>query len=125
MNENEKLQDGLVFVSADNPDEFVIVNFATWVSLIRGIMIFYGGKSEKEAQEIINNTPLFTLPPQNYLAACLLGHEEEYYWAMVMSHGDRYFDKGYSHTAPEGYLAWEDNYIKEHNLANASLIFND
>ncbi len=51
MNEKEKLQDGLVFVSADNTDEFVIVNFATWVSLIRGIMIFMAEKVKKRRRK--------------------------------------------------------------------------
>ncbi|SCC12795.1 hypothetical protein GA0061071_106160 [Kosakonia oryzendophytica] len=125
MIENEKPQDGLLFVDENNPNDFIIFNFYTWVSIIKGIMVFYGQKTEDEAQRIINNTPLFTRPPQNYLEASLLGHEEEYYWAMVMSHGERFFDKGYSYTAPEGYLAWEDNYIQEHNLAKASLFFND
>lgn len=74
------LKDGFIFINDDNPNESVIVNFYTFVSLVKGIMIAYGNKSEGEAESIINNSAMLTLPPQNYLEACLLGHEEEYYW---------------------------------------------
>lgn len=106
------LKDGLVFINDDNPGESVIVNFHTFVSLVKGIMVAYGNKSEGEAESIINKSPMLTAPPQNYLEACLLGHEEEYYWAMVISHGDRYFEKGFSYAAPDNYDEWERKYIK-------------
>lgn len=119
------LKDGLVFINYDNPVESVIVNFYTFVSLVKGIMIAYGNKSEDEAESIINNAPMLTAPPQNYLEACLLGHEEEYYWAMVISHGDRYFEKGFSYSAPDSYDEWESKYIKDNNLKTNALIFKD
>lgn len=119
------LKDGLVFINDDNPGETVIVNFYTFVSLVKGIMIAYGNKSEDEAESIINNAPMLTAPPQNYLEACLLGHEEEYYWAMVISHGDRYFEKGFSYAAPDSYDGWENKYINDNNLKTNSLIFKD
>ncbi|WP_312118526.1 hypothetical protein [Kosakonia cowanii] len=117
------LKDGLVFINDDNPGESVIVNFYTFVSLVKGIMVVYGNKSEGEAESIINNSPVLTVPPQNYLEACLLGHEEEYYWAMVISHGDRYFEKGFSYAAPDSYEEWESKYIKDNNLKTNALIF--
>ena len=117
------LKDGLVFINDDNPGESVIVNFYTFVSLVKGIMIAYGNKSEGEAESIINNSAMLTLPPQNYLEACLLGHEEEYYWAMVISHGDRYFEKGLSYAAPDSYEEWESEYIKDNNLKTNTLIY--
>ncbi|MDT3409816.1 hypothetical protein [Kosakonia cowanii] len=117
------LKDGLVFINDDNPGESVIVNFYTFVSLVKGIMIAYGNKSEGEAESIINNSAMLTVPPQNYLEACLLGHEEEYYWAMVISHGDRYFEKGLSYAAPDSYEEWESEYIKDNNLKTNTLIY--
>jgi hypothetical protein len=117
------LKDGLVFINDDNPGESVIVNFYTFVSLVKGIMIDYGNKSEGEAESIINNSAMLTVPPQNYLEACLLGHEEEYYWAMVISHGDRYFEKGLSYAAPDSYEEWESEYIKDNNLKTNTLIY--
>ncbi|WP_263753779.1 hypothetical protein [Kosakonia cowanii] len=119
------LKDGLVFINDDNPVESVIVNLYTFVSLVKGIMIAYGNKSEDEAESIINNAPMLTAPPQNYLEACLLGHEEEYYWAMVISHGDRYFEKGFSYAALGSYDEWESKYIKDNNLKTNALIFKD
>ncbi len=68
---------------------------------------------------------MLNVPPQNYLEACLLGHEEEYYWAMVISHGDRYFEKGFSYAAPGSYDEWESKYIKDNNLKTNALIFKD
>ena len=117
------LKDGLVFINDDNPVESVIVNLYTFVSLVKGIMIAYGNKSEDEAESIINNAPMLTAPPQNYLEACLLGHEEEYYWAMVISHGDRYFEKGFSYAAPDSYDGGESKYINDNNLKTNALIF--
>jgi len=119
------LKDGLVFINDDNPVESVIVNLYTFVSLVKGIMIAYGNKSEDEAESIINNAPMLTAPPQNYLEACLLGHEEEYYWAMVISHGYRYFEKGFSYAALGSYDEWESKYIKDNNLKTNALIFKD
>jgi len=66
---------------------------------------------------------MLTVPPQSYLEACLLGHEEEYYWAMVISHGDRYFEKGFSYAAPDSYDEWESKYIKDNNLKTNTLIY--
>ncbi len=117
------LKDGLVFINDDNPGESVIVNFYTFVSLVKGIMIAYGNKPEGEAESIINNSSMLTVPPQNYLEACLLGHEDEYYWAMVISHGDRYFEKGFSYAAPGSYDEWESKYINDNNLKTNALIF--
>lgn len=125
MIKNNQLKDGLVFVNEENPSEYVMVNFFTWVNLIKGVMVFYGKKTEEEAQKIISNAPLLSIPPKNYFEACLLGHEDGYYWAMVMSHGDRYFEKGFSYTAPDDYFEWESKYIKDHNLEKNTLIFND
>lgn len=119
------LKDGLVFINEDNPNESVTVNFYTFVSLVKGIMIAYGKKSEGEAESIINNSPMLTAPPQNYLGACLLGHEEEYYWAMVISHGDRYFEKGFSYAAPDSYDEWESKYIADNKLKTHSLLYKD
>lgn len=119
------LKDDLLFINDDNPSESVIVNFYTFVSLVKGIIIAYGKKSEDEAEFIINNSAMLTVPPQNYLEACLLGHEEEYYWAMVISHGDRYFEKGFSYAAPDSYDEWESKYIKDNNLKTHSLLYKD
>ncbi|WP_324021344.1 hypothetical protein GC090_08240 [Pantoea sp. JZ29] len=121
----EKIKDGLKYVSENNSNETVTVNFYSWVNLIKGIMIFYGMKTEDEAQSIIDDNPLFNNPPHDYFEACLLGHDDEYYWAMVMSHGDRYFEKGFSRVAPDDYYEWESNYLKEHGLASETLIFSE
>ncbi|WP_447884899.1 hypothetical protein [Serratia fonticola] len=125
MVKNNQLKDGLKFVNEFNPNETIIVNFYSWVSLIKGIMVFYGKKTEEEAQSIINSSPIFITPPQNYLEACLLGHEDEYYWAMVMSNGERYFEKGFDRTAPDNYFEWEDKFINDHRLERDTLIFSD
>ncbi|MHA8115696.1 hypothetical protein ACX122_21900 [Kosakonia cowanii] len=123
--DKELLRDGLLFINEDNPGESVIVNFYTFVCLIKGIIIAYGKISETEAKYIINSSPMLTVPPQNYLAACLLGHEEEYYWAMITAHGERYFEKGFSYAVPNGYYEWESKYIKDHNLKTHSLVYKD
>jgi len=119
------LKDGFIFINDDNPNESVIVNFYTFVSVVKGIMSAWGNKLGGEAGSIINNSAMLTLPPQNYLEACLLGHEEEYYWAMVISHGDRYFEKGFSYAAPDSYDEWESKYINDNNLKTNTLIFKD
>ncbi len=123
MEKNNSRKDGLIFSSESNPNEMIVVNFHSWTEIIKGIMIFYGKKTEQEAQAIIDSAPLFTIPPKNYAEACMLGHEDEYYWAMVMSHGDRYYEKGFSRNTPHDYFDWELEYIKKHNLEEKTLIF--
>jgi len=44
---------------------------------------------------------------------------------MVISHGDRYFKKGFSYAAPDSYDEWESKYIKNNNLKTNALIFKD
>lgn len=113
--DKELLRDGLLFINEDNPGESVIVNFYTFVFLIKGIIIAYGEISETEAKYIINSSPMLTVLPKNYLAACLLVHEEEYYWVMITALGERYFEKGFRYAVPDDYDQWESKYIKEHN----------
>lgn len=125
MFENNRLIDKLVFLNESNKNESVTINFYSWVHIIYGVIIFYGRKSEEEASYIINNTPMFTTPPKNFMEVCMLGHEDEYYWGMVMSHGDRYFEKGFTRTAPDDYYEWEEDYIRDHQLEINTLVFND
>lgn len=49
----------------------------------------------------------------------MLCHEEEYHWAMIIAHGEYYWNKGFNIELPDNYDEWLDNYRKTFNL-NAS-----
>jgi hypothetical protein len=67
--------DGIVIVNDRDPRESVVFNFRTWVEIIKGLMVQYAGKTEKEAASILLNSPLVENALRSYMAVGLRAHE--------------------------------------------------
>jgi hypothetical protein len=67
--------DGIVIVNDHDPSESVVFNFRTWVEIIKGLMVQYAGKTEKEAASILLNSPLVENALRSYMAVGLRAHE--------------------------------------------------
>jgi len=118
--DKSKTIDGILFVNKKNIDEVIKFNFYTWVELIRAILIRYASKSNDEANTLIFNSPIIKNALDGYMAAVVRCHESEYHLAMLIAYGEQYWLKGISSDEPDDYFKWEEQYRKEHNLAQES-----
>ncbi len=119
------IKDGIQFIDENNTNEKVIFNFHSWLSLIKGIIINYGKKSENEAESLLLNSSIVNTSLETYMAACMRSHESEYHWAMLIAFGEQYWLKGISQDEPDDYFEWESKYKKIKGLAEESFIFLD
>lgn len=117
-----KPKDGLLFIDEKNKELDVTFNYYTWIELLKGIMVKYGKLSVEEANHIAITNQLILTSADNYSEAIMTAHESEYHWAMSIAQGDGYWTRGFS-LKPEGYDEWEEQYIKENNLAESSFDF--
>lgn len=125
MIDKKKIVDHVLFVNDKNPKENIIFNFYTWVEIIKAIMVKYANKSEDEAVSLMFASPLVNNALDGYMAIVVRCHELEYHWAMELAYGEQYWQKGISSQEPEDYFEWEDQYRKDHNLAEESFVFSD
>lgn len=125
MIDESKLIDNIVFKNNDNNNESIIFNFYTWTELIKAIIKKYTDKSEYDIDSLVYGTPLVKNALNSYMSAVVRCHETEYHWAMLLAYGERYWERGISPQEPEGYLEWDQQYRKEHNLAEESFEFSD
>ncbi|CAI0928755.1 hypothetical protein [Serratia fonticola] len=125
MNGKNKLVDGLIFKDDDDQDESVIFNYLSWVEIIKAIIMKYGDKNLLEVESLIRDSKTVNSPICNYMDVMVLCHESEYFWAMLIVHGDQYWLKGVSPHEPDGYFEWAEQYRKDHNLAAESFVFSD
>lgn len=70
--------DGIVIVNDRNPEESVIFNFHTWVSIIKAIIVRYSEKNEYEAEKIIMDSWLVKRALEDYMAIVVRAHELDY-----------------------------------------------
>jgi hypothetical protein len=115
--------DGIVIVNDRNPEESVIFNFHTWVSIIKAIIVRYSEKNEYEAEKIIMDSWLVKRALEDYMAIVVRAHELDYHWAMILVHGERYWRRGISEIEPDNFWEWEEEYKRDHNLKQESFIF--
>lgn len=125
MMDKNKIIDHILFVNDKNPAENIIFNFHTWVEIIKAIMVKYANKSEDEAVSLMFASPLVNNALDGYMAIVVRCHELEYHWAMELAYGEQYWQKGISSQEPEDYFEWEEQYRKDHNLAEESFVFSD
>ncbi|QEU62919.1 hypothetical protein KDRO_F08550 [Kluyveromyces lactis] len=125
MINKDKIVDGVVFKDEDDPEETVIFNFHTWVEMLKAIIVKYANKKEDEAESMVLSSSLVCKPIDNYMAVSLRSHELEYHWAMLIAYGEQFWLKGVSSKQPDDYLIWDENYRKDHNLAEESFVFSD
>ncbi|TDT51582.1 hypothetical protein DFO53_4087 [Enterobacter sp. AG5470] len=125
MIDKSKIIDGMVFVNDKNINETVVFNFHTWVEMIKAILLKYTDKLESEMDCLIYNNPLIENACDNYMAVIVRCHETEYHWAMLIAHGEQYWNKGISTQEPAGYFEWEKQFRDENKLAAESFEFNE
>ncbi|ERK16158.1 hypothetical protein L580_2304 [Serratia fonticola AU-P3(3)] len=125
MMDKNKIVDHIMFVNDKNPAENIIFNFHTWVEIIKAIMVKYANKSEDEAVSLMFASPLVNNALDGYMAIVVRCHELEYHWAMELAYGEQYWQKGISSQEPEDYFEWEEQYRKDHNLAEESFVFSE
>ncbi|MBH1929871.1 hypothetical protein [Serratia rubidaea] len=125
MMDKNKIVDHILFVNDKKPTEYIIFNFHTWVEIIKSIMVKYANKSEDEAVSLMFSSPLVNNALDGYMAVVVRCHELEYHWAMELAYGEQYWQKGISSQEPEDYFEWEEQYRKDHNLAEESFVFSD
>ncbi|MCP9270526.1 hypothetical protein M5U04_21275 [Xenorhabdus sp. XENO-1] len=119
MIDRKNIIDGIVLTDEIDPNKKVIFNFYTWVEVLKAIIVKYANKSESEAEDLLLNHPAVYLPT-NYSNIWTLSHESEYEWAMAIVYGHGYWQRGIPAYEPEGFEEWEEQYRKEHNLAEFS-----
>lgn len=119
-------KESFVFIDDDDPyfldnkekKEGIVFNFYSWLEVIKGIMVKYAHKSAAEAQSLIVASSLID-KAADYQGIKFLSQQSEYHWAMELADGE-YWQKGISTDFPEGYLEWNGQYRKDHNLAATS-----
>lgn len=111
------IRDGLIYHDEETGEEWIF-NYKTFYELVVGCVKKYGDKTDNEAREIVDNSFIVNEPPKNIMALRLLDHESEYHWAMILLHGEEYWQKiPNSYPPPDEYFAWCYQYQKQNNLA--------
>ncbi|CAH00434.1 uncharacterized protein KLLA0_D06193g [Kluyveromyces lactis] len=116
--------DNVLFVDDDDTSETVIFNIRSWYLTLVGILVKYGSQSISDATTMLDNSWLIKgFCCETYKQVCLYSHEYEYYWAMLVLHGDLFWRRGISGDLPTGYDQWEQEYIRANGLAESIFEF--
>ena len=110
--DESKIVHGIVIVNDRDPRESVVFNFRSWVAIIQAIMVKYAGKSEEEAKSLVLDSPLVEHALDGYMAIVVRSHELDYHFAMLLAHGEQYWQRGIDSDPPEGFWAWDKQYRK-------------
>lgn len=110
----ENTEEKQKFVNLENGEE-LIVNYRTFLSLVYGILTHYLRHDENTALNLIKKSGIYENPSDFYEALSVV-HELEYHWAMLLSHGNLYWNNGFSSDEPDDYSQWVEKYTKQHNL---------
>lgn len=116
-------EDGLVIEDGTPLRERLVFNQYSFLEVLKGLLIKYAHKTPQQADLLIRSDEYLAEPKPSYMKACLIAHESEYHWAMLIAHGALYWQNGVSEVLPKGYFARKDEYRKEHNLARLSFEF--
>ncbi|KAA1246352.1 hypothetical protein [Aquimarina sp. RZ0] len=117
----KQISDNLTFEDPNNREK-VTFNKYTFLEILKGCIINYTDKDIFEAEELIKNSYLFSLP-KSYDDVVFITHEHEYHWSMVIAYGENYWQNSkikISSEIPEDYDQWEKGYIKKNNLKKVS-----
>ncbi|WP_340618494.1 hypothetical protein [Xenorhabdus entomophaga] len=121
----EDIVDGLIFTSNDDPNRKIVFNFHTWVEMLKAIIVKYANKLQDEAESLVMNYPGVYTPVEDYSDVEFMSHDYEYHWAMEIVYGGQYWLKGIPSDLPEGFIEWDDQHRKAHNLAEDSFEYID
>lgn len=108
-------EDNMIFANNETGKK-VIFHRRTWLYTIFGILTHYLRYTDEYAEKIINESLLCSSVELNAYSVVMLCHDEEYHWAMVLAHGDNYWENGFNVELPDNYHDWLDHYIKNNNL---------
>lgn len=115
-------KDDIKFTDSET-GEVLIFNFKTWISVIQGIMMKYARKTEQEAKRLIE-AKSFVIP-QTYDQVIFYSHDTEFHWAMLVTYGEGYWQRGIDSNEPIDYLDWESQYRIDNSLKEESFEFID
>ena len=111
----DNFKDNMIFTDNETGDR-VIFHRKTWLYIIFGILTHYLRYTDNHAEKIINESFLCSKEELNFHSVGMLCHDEEYHWAMLLVHGDNYWNHGFNIELPDDYYDWMDSYIKNNNL---------
>ncbi|MCP9270522.1 hypothetical protein M5U04_21255 [Xenorhabdus sp. XENO-1] len=123
MIDKKSIVDGIVFIDEDDPNEKIIFNLYTWAEMLKAIIVKYANKSESEAEHLVLNHPAVCGKIDDYMSVAMRSQEPEYDWAMMIVYGHGYWQKGIPSKEPEGFYEWDEQYRKDHHLAEFSIEF--
>lgn len=111
-------QDGVVIINPEDGTEHIF-NFYTLAKIVTGCLIHYQHMLPAQAETCLAQYPPFSKPVDSFHGAMYLAHEHAFHWAMMARHGHGYWNQ-FPHLAmlPAGYDEWEENFIREHQLAD-------
>lgn len=115
----ENVKDELNFTNSQTGEK-IIFHRRTWLCSIFGILTHYLRYKNEYAKKLIDEAKLCSDQSLDFHSVAMLCHEEEYHWAMIIAHGEYYWNKGFNIELPDNYDEWLDNYRKTFNL-NASI----
>ncbi|MCV9933855.1 hypothetical protein OIU80_16345 [Flavobacterium sp. LS1R47] len=115
-------KDNIKFIDRETKEQ-LIFNSKTWISVIQGIIIKYVKKNEQEAKRLIEAKKIAI--PETYEEVVFYSHETEFHWAMLITYGDGYWQRGISSDEPSDYTEWESQYRIDNSLKEESFEFID
>lgn len=114
----DDIKDNMIFTDNETGDK-VIFHRKTWLYIIFGILTHYLRYTDSHAERIINESFLYSEKELNFHSVGMLCHDEEYHWAMLLVHGDNYWNHGFNIELPDDYDDWLDSYIRNNNLESS------
>lgn len=118
-----KLEDGIILLDEKTGEKWIF-NYLTLYKIVVACVEKYGNKTKKEAKEIVDKSFIVTDPPKNIDRARYYAHEDEYHWAMILLHGEAYWESiPDSYPPDDEYYQWVIKYVKQNNL-EAELMYN-
>jgi hypothetical protein len=121
-NKKMEYRDNIKFIDKES-EEQLLFNFKTWITVMQGIIIKYTNKTEQEARNLIEAR--FFVIPESYEQVTFYSHETEFHWAMLITYGDGYWQRGISSNEPSDYMEWESQYRIDNSLKEESFEFID
>ena len=106
----------------DKNGNMIIKNYNSWRSIVKGFLIKYAYKTDKEEEILIK---AYYKEANNYNQTLCMVHEE-YHWAMLDACGETHYlpkNEVVYPQKPGDYFDRYDSYIKENNLKEP-FIFN-
>jgi hypothetical protein len=116
------IQDGFVFFDSSNGKK-MIFNHYSYCEYVKWNIVRFANRAYEEASDIVNNSFLADKIDDDY-GVYFLTHEIPYHWAMLLVHGDMYWQKDIPYPEPcsnDDILNWERELSLKYNLKTNTL----